>query len=100
VEQLLEKHQIWFILSFRFIYGIRTATPFILGATHVKASLFLVLNAIGALLWAVAIGHLGFYLGGTLEATLGRVKEYEFIVVGLLAGGAVTLWVVRFLWRR
>lgn len=100
VNRFLEKHQVWFILGFRFVYGIRTATPFLLGASKVNAGLFFVLNTIGALTWAVVIGLAGFYLGSALEVILGRVKAYEMLVIGLLAGGALTLWTARFLIRR
>ena len=100
VERLLHKHQIWLILGFRFVYGMRTVTPFILGASKVNAGLFFMLNAIGALIWAMAIGSAGFYFGKALEATLGRVKEYEMLVIGILAGGALALWTVHFLLRR
>lgn len=100
VERLRHKHQIWLILGFRFVYGMRTVTPFILGASKVNAGLFFMLNAIGALIWAMAIGSAGFYFGKALEATLGRVKEYEMLLIGILAGGALALWTVHFLLRR
>lgn len=99
-ERLLSKHQIWLILGFRFIYGIRTVTPFILGASKVNAVLFLFLNTISALIWAVAIGFAGFYFGTALEATLGAVENYEFVVIGALAAGALALWTLRVLLRR
>jgi len=100
VERLLHRNRVWLILGFRFIYGLRTVTPLMLGASGVPAGLFFVLNVVSALAWAVAIGFAGYYFGTALEAMLGQAKEYEFIVIGLLAGAAVILWTVRFLmWR-
>lgn len=100
VESFLHKHQVLLILGFRFVYGLRTVTPLILGATTISAWRFFMLNTAGALLWSVAIGLAGFYLGSALEATLGRVKDYELLVIGILAGGALALWAVHFLVRR
>lgn len=100
VERILHKHRIWLILGFRFVYGLRTVTPFILGASRVSGRLFLVLNSIGAIVWAATIGFAGYYFGTALEATLGQIKEYELLVMGLLAGSALLLWLLRLLlWR-
>lgn len=100
VDRLLHKHQIWLILGFRFIYGIRTVTPIILGAVKVNAGLFFVLNAVGALLWAMVIGSAGFYFGKALEVMLGQVKTYEMLVIGILAGAALAIWTIKILLRR
>lgn len=100
VERFLHKHQVWLILCFRFVYGIRTVTPLILGASKINAGRFFILNVTGALLWAVTVGLAGYYLGSALEAALGRVKDYELLVIGILAGGALALWTVHFLLRR
>jgi len=100
VEELLRRHQVWLILGFRFVYGLRTVTPFVLGASKVPAGLFLVLNSIGALAWAAAIGAAGYFFGTALEATLGHVKEYELLAVGFLVGCALALSTVHFLKRR
>jgi membrane protein DedA with SNARE-associated domain len=97
VERLLHKHRVWLILGFRFVYGLRTVTPFVLGASQLSARLFLALNSIGAFVWALAIGYAGYYFGAALEAVVGRVKQYELLVIGMLAGIALAIWTVRFL---
>jgi len=95
VERLLSKHRVWLILGFRFVYGLRTVTPFVLGASQVSARLFLALNSIGAIIWAVTIGYAGYYFGAALEAVVGRVEHYELLVIGVLAGIALAIWTVR-----
>lgn len=100
VEGLLHKHRVWLILGFRFVYGLRTVTPFVLGASQVSARLFFALNSISAIAWATVIATAGYYFGTALDAVLGQVKEYELLVMGLLAGSALILWLVRLLvWR-
>ena len=46
------------ILGFRFVYGLRTVTPFVLGAAGTRPGRFLALNALGAAAWSVAVGLL------------------------------------------
>lgn len=100
VEALLQAHRFWLIPGFRFVYGMRTVTPFILGASQVSARLFLVLNSVGAIVWAAVIGTAGYYFGVALEAVLGEVKEYELLAIGILAAGALLLWIAHILVRR
>lgn len=100
VERLLQRHRIWLILGFRVVYGIRTVTPFVLGASQVSARLFTVLNVIGALVWAVAIGSAGYYFGKVMEPALGQIKHYELLAVGLLLGVALAAALGRYVIRR
>ena len=83
------------ILGFRFVYGIRTVTPFVLGASGVAPTRFLILNMIGALTWALAIGVAGFYFGKVLELMLGQLKDYEMLILGSMAGIALIAWLGR-----
>jgi membrane protein DedA with SNARE-associated domain len=98
VFELLDKHQILLILGFRFIYGIRTVTPFVLGSSGISPIRYLLLNICGALLWAVAVGILGFYFGQALELVIGEIKLYEkWVIISLLLLSAV-IWLF-FKWR-
>jgi membrane protein DedA with SNARE-associated domain len=92
---LLRRHETPVILGFRFIYGIRSVTPFVLGAGGSGPLRFLLLNGIGAAVWAAAIGTLGYLLGHSIEVLLGEVKRFELAIAGaiLLVGAAV--WLVR-----
>lgn len=95
---LLDRHQTLLILGFRFIYGIRTVTPFILGSSGISPLRFFLLNFCGALTWAIVIGSLGYYFGQVLEFFIGRIKSYEkWVVIGLILFGAV-VWLI-YKWR-
>ena len=65
------------ILSFRFLYGLRTVAPFVIGMSNVPFKKFIFLNAVGALVWAVAVGSGAYLFGHTLEALIGKIKSYE-----------------------
>lgn len=58
---LLERHHILVILSIRFLYGLRIAGPIAIGMSKVSSVRFLVLNLIGAIVWAVAVASVGYW---------------------------------------
>ena len=95
---LLDQHQTWLILGFRFLYGLRTITPFIIGASRVSPLRFLVLNIIGALVWAIVIGVSGYLFGHTLELIVDDIKQYELWVFTAIAGLGVLIWFIH--WRK
>lgn len=92
VFRLLYTHQVWFILGFRFLYGLRTVTPFIVGLSGISPLRFLVLNTIGALVWATVIGVLGYLFGQTLEVLVGDIKKYELAVFAILVIIGSVVW--------
>lgn len=100
VDRLMDRHGTWIMLGFRFLYGLRTITPFVIGASRVSPSRFLLLNAASALVWAIAIGCLGFLFGAAAESVLRNAWKIEgWIVLAMLGAGAV-IWVIYFLRRK
>jgi membrane protein DedA with SNARE-associated domain len=92
VFALLEKHEVLLIVGFRFLYGFRTVTPFIIGTSKIKTSRFIELNFIGAALWAVVVGTLGYLFGHTLELIIGDIKHYESMIFLFLIVLALFIW--------
>jgi membrane protein DedA with SNARE-associated domain len=68
---LLRRYDTWFILSFRFIYGIRNFSSFAMGTSGLSWPRFLVLNFIAAGIWAVTFAGVGYVVGATFEHLLG-----------------------------
>ncbi len=91
---LLSRHQIAIILGFRFLYGIRNVTPFVIGASGLSPWRFFILNFIGAATWAVSFGVLGYQLGIMAESLIHEVKKYEMTVLGSFLAIAL----IYFLW--
>ncbi len=85
--QLLHKWDIWFILSFRFIYGIRIVSPIVIGMSGVTPRRFIPLNFMAALVWTSISCTGGYLLGGVIEAIeFAVVEKYIFLIsAGLLA---------------
>lgn len=84
ILKLIAQHQNYVILLFRFIYGVRTVTPFLVGVSGVPSLKYFILNALGALVWALTLSSLGYVFGHTAELLLGDIKKYEFIIMGLI----------------
>jgi membrane protein DedA with SNARE-associated domain len=88
-----------FVLGFRFLVGVRTVTPALLGASGFSQGRFVWLNAVGAGLWSTLVGVAGYALGAALARLLARAAHFEellgvAVLVGLVLAG------VRKLWRR
>ena len=94
VFDLMRRHQSLLALGFRFLYGFRTLTPFLLGASGVSPLRFLVLNILGAFLWAVSVAVSGYLFGHVVELFLGKIKRYELYLFITLAVIGVIVWSV------
>lgn len=95
IHVILERYHDLIMLGFRFVYGIRILTPIVIGSNHrIKASRFIILNAIGAVLWVVLVSG-GIYLfGAALEVVMNDIKRYEIeVILGILLIGGFS-WMI------
>lgn len=60
VFSMLHKMDIFFIFAFRFIYGIRTVSPLIIGSAKIKPVRFIIFNFLSGLCWAFVCCFLGY----------------------------------------
>ena len=85
-SRLLRKYDYWFILTFRFIYGVRNVTPPALAIAGVSHKRFAILNFIAAGLWALSFAGAGFLLGEAFKTFVEDAHKYfGFIIVGTFA---------------
>ncbi|MFP5223393.1 MAG: DedA family protein [Acidobacteriota bacterium] len=95
VHKMLERFHEVLILSFRFFYGLRNLTPFILGTTDISGAKFFILNAIGAAIWAVSFGFAGYFFGTLVTTMLKDVKQIEkYILIGVVLV-LLVMWLVK-----
>jgi len=92
VFRLLDRYNDLFILTFRFIYGLRNISPFAIGMTHVSRSRFFVLNLTAALVWANAFVWGGYFLGRALDTYLGQASQ---VTLGVIVAALFLGWLVR-----
>ncbi|MDE2229743.1 MAG: DedA family protein [Alphaproteobacteria bacterium] len=85
----LKRFDVWFILSFRFIYGVRNFSSFALGISGIDWRRFLILNFTAAGLWAAVFVGAGYLCGHALRKMLGEIaRDFGF---AMLAGFAAVL---------
>ncbi|OHC73866.1 MAG: hypothetical protein A3G18_04425 [Rhodospirillales bacterium RIFCSPLOWO2_12_FULL_58_28] len=72
--RLVETNPVVFILSFRFIYGIRNISPFVIGIAGVPRLKYFVLNFIAAMIWAHSFAWGGYFIGSALNEFIGDSK--------------------------
>lgn len=92
IKKLLKKYDTWFILGFRFVYGVRSISPFVIGMSGVRPQRFMVLDLIACAAWSAAIGGASFALGSAVELFITRIKGYEAYFLGTLAVAALFGW--------
>lgn len=90
VGEHIKRHQNLIILSFRFFYGIRNVSPFVLGIYRISILKFISLNIIGAALWAFTFTMIGFLLGEAHERILGNGSS--LILFGILLMVGLIFW--------
>lgn len=93
VQALLFRFRYPIIPALRFMYGFRLVGPFALGASEVEPAIFFWLNALGAVLWAVAIAAVGFSFASILQRP--DLQRYEYLL-----GGAFLVLLAILVWRR
>jgi membrane protein DedA with SNARE-associated domain len=109
-DELLERHprfapaaqrvQAWIqrfpkltIFGIRFLYGLRTVGPAVIGSSAVSWPKFLLLNALGAVTWSACWVGAGYILGEAAQRLLHRVMhvEREFFLGALIVALVVTI---------
>ena len=95
VRSHIHRHQNWLMLSFRFVYGLRTITPFALGAAQISPWRFLAFNVVSASAWAILFTVLRYYFGQAVSILLKDVHTFELAALALFATLALAFWLVR-----
>lgn len=94
IRYYLERHQIILMLSLRFLVGLRTVTPILLGVAKISTWRFLCCNLISAALWASVMVLLGQWLAHVLHDWWHVIRPYESLWLGavILCGLLIALW--------
>ena len=72
MHALVERFPELAVFGIRFLYGLRTVGPAVIGASAVSWPRFLLLNALGAVVWSACWVGAGYMLGEAAQRLLGR----------------------------
>jgi len=93
VYKHLHRHQYWLILTFRFYYGLRNVTPFVVGSAHIPRLRFFTLNLVGAVVWAIVFAYVGYGLGeAASQFFIEDFKRYGLYFLGALVLVGTGVW--------
>lgn len=79
------RYPVSYIIAFRFIVGLRLASPIAIGVSDMETWRFTALNLLSAVIWAGTFSLLGYWFGETLQAWFGHIKGVEhWLGLGLI----------------
>jgi membrane protein DedA with SNARE-associated domain len=96
----LERYDVWFILSFRFIYGVRNFSSFALGLSAVRWERFLRLNFVAAMVWAAGFVSIGYFLGQAFSTAVNIANWVGYALLGVFVALAGGIWLLHWRHRR
>jgi membrane protein DedA with SNARE-associated domain len=95
--RLVNTHPNIFVLSNRYIYGLRLVGGIAAGLSRIGMLRFVVLNAISSMIWAVLFSGIGYVFGLGAEQIVGKaLARHEKLLIGLAIGltVAVIAWLI------
>jgi len=99
MRALLDRYHLPVILGVRFLYGLRTVGPMVIGMSHVPWPRFFLLNLLGAMVWAIAVTSVGYLFGEALSLFMADMRHYEAVLFGVIAALGIALWLL-YRWRQ
>ena len=92
-QSLFERHPQKFILLFRFLYGLRTVSPLLVGTTGFPPLRFAILNLVAAILWSTLFVGLGYAFGLGIERLYDQMPSFgDWLPYLLIPVGVGFLW--------
>jgi membrane protein DedA with SNARE-associated domain len=80
---MLHKYHTIFILTYRYMYGVRNFASLGMGMSELSWPRFASLNFIAAFLWANSFAWGGYALGYFASSALGKIN-FVYIMIGVL----------------
>jgi membrane protein DedA with SNARE-associated domain len=99
MRALLERYHLPIILGIRFLYGLRTVGPMVIGMSRVPWPRFFLLNLLGAAIWASSVSTCGYLFGEVLSLAIKDVRHYEAALLAVIAALGIAFWLV-YRWRQ
>jgi membrane protein DedA with SNARE-associated domain len=100
--KFIERFPISYTLIFRFIFGLRIASPIAIGVSKVPTWQFTILNILGAMIWAGTFTFAGFLFGEAVHNILGHGRhagKWTLIAAGGIVVLVLLIWAVRYIRR-
>ena len=96
-RKFLRKNQTTVLLTYRFMYGLRSILPMMVAIDGVPFRRFILFSIGGSAVWAIAISLLGVLVGEMVIEFLDHIHQVEFYLIGALLIFAVIAGAKRYI---
>ncbi|EEC0669399.1 DedA family protein [Salmonella enterica subsp. enterica] len=98
-QKMIQRHPYLFVIGTRFMYGFRVVGPLLIGASRLPPKIFLPLNIVGALIWALLFTTLGYLGGEVIEPWLHDLDQHlrhgVWLILAIVLVVGVRWWLKR-----
>ena len=91
-QAMLRRWDVLAIIGVRFLYGMRIAAPIVIGTCGIHPWRLALFDLIGAVIWALAIGGLGYFAGQAVQYWIARLDLSVVLALMAAALFAGTAW--------
>ncbi|CAI8732910.1 MULTISPECIES: DedA family protein [Kosakonia] len=95
-QSLIRRHPYLFVIGSRFMYGFRIIGPLLIGTSRLRPRIFLPLNIVGAIVWALLFTTLGYVGGEVIGPWLHQfdqhVKRWIWLILAIVLVVALRWW--------
>lgn len=95
-QTLIRRHPYLFVIGSRFMYGFRIIGPLLIGTSRLRPKIFLPLNIIGAIVWALLFTTLGYVGGEVIGPWLHQfdqhVKRWIWLILAIALVFCLRWW--------
>jgi membrane protein DedA with SNARE-associated domain len=101
IKGLLEKYPIPILLSYKFLFGFKTAVLLTIGMSSIKTRMFAIFSLVDTILWDILYSSLGYSFGVFLKANWKEIEKYEFetfigiVILGIIIGPLLRNYSIR-----
>lgn len=88
----IQRHGAATVFWARFIFGLRTIAGPVAGTLGMQWRKFLIFNALGAVLWVVAMSMTGYAFANAFETMLGMFEKASWAMAAVVIGIGYLLW--------
>ncbi len=100
VKKKLEKYPAIIFLTYRFLYGLRTIIPLVIGASNTKTKIFFFYSALSTIIWASVYCTVGYLFGAVIKSELGHIEHIEKYIIGILVIIGIVFIVIKFIEKK
>lgn len=92
IQALVKRWDVLAIIAVRFLYGLRTAAPLVIGTCGIAPWRLALFDFIGAVLWGSVVAGAGYFAGQAVQEFAGRLDGSVVLFLMAIALVAGTAW--------